>query len=129
MSQGQRRTHGWLSRLQGESGEPFLPQVGELYLINTRICFGFDPAADRPAVVLCVPPDRTSRSPIQLVTRTSQPVSGGVTHPADKALQLDRDGTFSDLVSVEQQLWRSPNVRLLGLLPEPYLSLVVRRFS
>jgi len=33
------------------------------------------------------------------------------------------------LVSVEQQLWRPQNVECLGVLPEPFLSDVLRRFS
>jgi hypothetical protein len=129
MSSGGGRSHAWLPRRKGEPGEPFLPKVGELYLVNTFIySIGHDPAADRPAVVICVPPDPSSRSPIQLVTRTSKPVPG-VRHPADLSLKLNRNGVFSDLVSVEQQLWRPENVEYLGLLPEPCLSDVLRRFS
>ena len=129
MSRGGGRSHAWLSRQKGESGEPFLPKVGELYLVSTIIyTFGHDPAADRQAVVICVPPEPASRSPIQLVTRTSK-TAPGIAHPADMSLGLDRDGVFSDLVSIEQQLWRPPNVELLGVLPEPFLAAVLRRFS
>ncbi len=129
MSRGGGRSHAWLARKKGESGEPFLPKVGELYLVSTIIySFGHDPAADRPAVVICVPPERASHSPIQLVTRTSNPVPG-VPHPADMSLGCDRDGVFSDLVSIEQQLWTPQNVECLGVLPEPFLSDVLRRFS
>jgi hypothetical protein len=57
MSRGDGRSHAWLARKKGELGEPFLPKVGELYLVNTTIyTFGHDPAADRPAVVISVPP-------------------------------------------------------------------------
>lgn len=129
MSRGGGRSHAWLARKKGEPGEPFLPTVGELYLVSTIIfSFGHDPAAERPAVVISVPPERVSHSPIQLVTRTSKPVPG-VPHPADRSLRLDRDGVFSDLVSVERQLWRPQNVERLGILPEPFLSDVLRRFS
>ena len=77
MSRGGDRSHAWLARTKGESGEPFLPKVGELYLVNTIIyTFGHDPAAERPAVVISVPPELTSHSPIQLVTRTSKRVAG-----------------------------------------------------
>jgi hypothetical protein len=62
-----------------------------------------------------------------MVTRTSRP-AGGIKHPADKSLNLDCDGTFSVLVSVEQQLWRPENVELLGVLCEPYLNQVIERF-
>lgn len=129
MSRGKGRSHAWLARKKEQAGEPFLPKVGELYLVDTTIyTFGHDPAAARPAVVMCVPPDRASRSPIRLVTRTSKSAPG-VRHPADKSLGCDRDGVFSDLVTVEQQMWAPQNVKLLGVLSEPFLSDVLRRFS
>ena len=123
------RSHAWLPRLKGEAGEPFLPKVGELYRVDTIIySFGHDPAAARPAVVVCVPPPSVRHSPIQLATRTSKS-SRGVPHPADLALGCDRDGVFSDLVSVEQQLWTPRNVEFLGVLQDPYLTSVLERFS
>jgi hypothetical protein len=128
MARDQRRPHALLAQLTGEQGDPFLPKVGQLYRVNTLIyAFGHDKAAARPAVVLCVPPSQASKSPIQLVTRTSKPARG-IEHPADMSLNLDRDGTFSVLVSVEQQLWRPENVELLGVLSEPYLTQVIERF-
>jgi hypothetical protein len=129
MSRGSDRSHAWLPRKKGAAEEPFLPKVGELYLVSTIVySFGYDPAADRPAVVIFVPSLLASHSPIQLVTRTSRRVPG-VSHPADASLKCDRDGVFSDLVSVEQQLWRPENVECLGVLPEPFLSAVLGRFS
>jgi hypothetical protein len=129
MSQEKRRSHAWLPRKKGAPGEPFLPRVGELYLVDTRIYPGCDPAADRPVVVFSVPYDRTSRSPIRVVTRTSQPIRRGVQHPADRSLRLELDGTFSDLVSIEQQMWRPENVEFRGMLPDPYLTEVLGRFE
>jgi hypothetical protein len=126
MSRGDGRSHAWLARPKGESCDPFLPQIGELYLVTT-IIYGHDPAADRPAVVLTVTAQPT-HTPIQLVTRTSKRVPG-VPHPADTSLKCDRDGVFSDLVSVERQLWTPQNVEYLGVLPEPFLSAVVERFA
>jgi hypothetical protein len=124
------RSHAWLPKKKGEPGEPFLPTIGQLYLVNTTIyMIGHDPAAARPAVVVVVPAEPGSRFPIQIVTRTSKPVPGGVRHPADRALQLECDGVFADLTSVEQQLWRPENVELRGMLPEPFLSDVLRRFT
>lgn len=130
MSRGDGRSHAWLPRKKGDSDEPFLPKLGELYLVSTIIyTFGYDdPAADRPAVVISVAPEQVSHRPIRLVTRTSQQVPG-VAHPADRSLNLDRNGVFSDLASVEQQLWTPRNVELLGILPEPFLSKVLERFS
>ena len=129
MSANGRRSHAWLPQSKGEPGDPFLPKVGELYLVDTAIySFGTDPAADRRAVVVNVPSSQSSRSPIQIATRTSQPV-GGVAHPADNSVGCDRDGVFSDLASIEQQLWRPENVQYLGELPEPFLAAVLRRFT
>jgi hypothetical protein len=131
MSNSGRRSHDWLAKAKGEPGEPFLPKVGELYLITTTIfTLRYDPGASRPAVVIVVPAELGSRFPIEVVTRTSQKVPG-VSHPADRKLSshLDKDGVFSDLTQIEQQLWRPENVTLLGELPEPYLSSVLGRFA
>jgi len=131
MSNSGRRSHDWLAKAKGESGEPFLPKVGELYLITTTIfTLRYDPGASRPAVVIVVPAEAGSRFPIEVVTRTSQKVPG-VAHPADRKLSshLDKDGVFSDLTQIEQQLWRPENVMRLGELPEPYLSSVLGRFA
>jgi hypothetical protein len=116
------------SKLGGEQGEPFLPEVGQIYLVRT-IIYGYDPAADRRAVVTCVPPPSVPHSPVRIVTRTSQKTAPGVPHPADLALQCDLDGVFSNLTSVEQRLWRPENVKLLGVLTDPYLAKVLERFS
>lgn len=127
MARDQRRQHALLAKLKGDRGEPFLPTVGQLYRVDTLIYAAHDPAAARPAVVVCVPPSPDSKSPIQIVTRTSQSVRG-IHHPADCSVHLDRPGTFSNLTSAEQQLWRSGNVELLGVLAEPYLARVLERF-
>ena len=127
MSRGDGRSHAWVQRQKGDSDEPFVPKLGELYRVST-IIYGYDPAADRPAVVISVASDQVLRRPIRLVTRTSKH-SPGVAHPADGSLGLDRDGVFSDLVSVEQQMWTPRNVERLGVLPEPFLSEVLERFS
>jgi hypothetical protein len=103
--------------------------VGQLYLVETTIySLGNDPAADRRAVVITVPPGPESKGPIQIITRTSRKAPG-VAHPADLSIRCDRNGVFSSLASVEQQLWRPGNVQLLGVLPEPYLARVLERFG
>ncbi|GAB3429054.1 hypothetical protein GCM10027569_73450 [Flindersiella endophytica] len=128
MSRDNGRSHAQLPRRKGDSGEPFLPKVGELYLVATFIYSTFDPAADRPVVVIMVPPGPESRFPIQFVTRTSKQAPG-VPHPVDMQLGCDRDGVFSSLASAEQQLWTPQNVQRLGVLPDPYWSKVRERFS
>jgi hypothetical protein len=124
-----RSKHALFPKDLGPLGEPFLPAVGELYLIDTAVyTLGIDPAANRRAVVITVPAISGSKAPVQVVTRTSQDVPG-VGHPADLSIVCDLDGVFSDLVSIEQQTWRPGNVLKLGDLPEPYRSRVLERFS
>lgn len=94
--------------------------MGAVYQVNTLIYSSHDPAPERPAVVVAVPAVAHGR--IQIVTRTSEAVEGGVTHPPDPLLGLDRDGYFVGLNSVDQQLWTAASVRYLGLLPDPYLA-------
>ena len=128
MPPGRRRSHAWLARTKGNSDVPFLPWRGQLYLVNSLAYVGSDPAAERPAVVIADVPDEASHRPIQIVTRTSQHARG-VAHPADPSLKCDKDGVFSHLTSVERLLWTPSNVELLGDLPAPYLTAVMRRFG
>ncbi|WP_280395641.1 hypothetical protein [Nocardia brasiliensis] len=97
--------------------------------MNTIIYCSHDPAAVRPVVVICVPHAETSHGVIQFVTRTSKPVQGGIGHPADRSLHLDREGIFSRLASAERRLWTPQNVERLGVLNDPYLYRVLERFS
>lgn len=121
------RAPGHDARL-GPTSHP-LPIVGELYQVNTMIfTLGSDRAPERPAVVVSIPPISAAHFPIQLVTRTSKPVAG-VKHPMDPNLELDRDGVFADLASVEPVLWLPSNVRYLGVLSDPFLGEVLRRFG
>lgn len=121
-----RNTHALLPPDFGPPGPPFLPQVGQVYLVRTLIYWSSDPAAARPSVIFSVPALAFAR--IQLVTRTTKSVKG-VEHKADPALGLDRDGVFADFVSVEQQLWRPNNVKLLGVLPQQVLEDVLAWFA
>jgi hypothetical protein len=127
---GHRSRHALLPTLKGEPGDPFLPDVRELYLISTAVfTFGFtDPAADRRAVVITRPVTAGSNGVIQVVTRTSDVRAPGVRHPADLSLRCEKDGVFSDLGSVEQQLWTPENVERLGVLPEPFWAAIEGRF-
>jgi hypothetical protein len=117
-----------LAKMKGAPGAPFLPRVGELYRVRTLIYSSTDKAAVRPAVVLCVPPNLMPSSWIQVVTRSTQDVPG-VKHPADNSLGLNSNGTFSRVMSIEAKLWQPGDVEPLGVLPEPYWSQVMARFS
>lgn len=104
-------------------GGPFLPEVGEVYQIDTLIKFSSDPKAERPCVVVSVPTAAHQR--IGIVCRTSDTDVEGVSHPADPELDMNLDGVFAGLDSVEQQLWTAANVRYLGRLPDPWLTAVL----
>lgn len=104
-------------------GKSFLPEIGEVFQINGLIHTSGDIKAERPCVVVAVPLATHQR--IGIVTRTSNTNVSGVAHPADPDLDLNLAGVFAGYSSVEQQLWRSSNVRYLGRLPDPWLSLVL----
>lgn len=125
---GRGSRHALLPVSKGASTVPFVPLVGELYLISTAVfTFGFtDPAADRRAVVISVAAG--TGGVIQVVTRTSDLEAPGVRHPKDMSLGCDRDGVFSDLGSVERQFWTPVNVKPLGVLPDPFLADVKARY-
>lgn len=131
---GRRKAHAILARNMERpggkerpggtgDGEPFTPEVGEVYQIKTDIYMTFDPKAERPCVVVAVPMAAHQR--IGIVTRTSDTDVDGVDYPADPNLDLDLDGVFAGYNSVEQQLWTSANVRYLGTLPDPWLTSVL----
>ena len=62
---------------------------------------------------------------IMIVCRTSDTDVEGVSHPADRELDMNLDGVFAGLDSVEQGLWTSANVRFLGRLGDPWLTAVL----
>jgi hypothetical protein len=118
-------SHALLAPSFDPPGPPFLPAEGDVYWIRTLLYSSTDPAPARPAVVLTVPALASAR--IQLVTRSSKRVPG-VAHAADAILDLDHDGVFSDLVSVERSAWCPQNIRRCGRLEESVWQAVQDRF-
>lgn len=129
MTRGDRKRHRLLGPDLGPFGDPALPTVGELYEVRSLLYQSNDPADVRRSVVLGVPPNETPGAYIQIVTRTSDTTMPGVFHPADLNIECDRDGVFSELRVCLAESWRPGNVRLLGVLPEPYLTSVLDRFG
>jgi hypothetical protein len=129
MSGGQRKPHHVLAPDFGPLGQPALPAVGELYLVRTLLYSSTDPAAARRAVVVQVPPAPSPAARIRIATRTSDASAAGVAHPHDLAIGCDLDGVFSDAGSCTASSWRPGNVKILGVLPEPFLTRVLEWFA
>jgi len=121
MGGDRRRRHALLAPDLGQFGTPYLPIVGELYLVRTLLYSSTDPAPARRAAVVGVPSILTPATRIRLVTRTSDLKVPGVQHEQDLALGCDLDGVFSDPVSCLASSWRPGDVKLLGPLPQVVL--------
>jgi hypothetical protein len=68
---------------------------------------------------------------VMVITRTTEPGVRGVPHPPDRAMGLNKPGVFAGrrLHSAEARLFRPPQVDYVGVLPEPYLSQVLRLYE
>lgn len=113
-------------RREDPLGVPFLPSVGQVYLVATIIFQPADKKPRRPVVVVGAPLDLRGR--VAVVARTSDTDEDGIAHAADLALGLDKDGVFARLKTTEAQLWTPRNVLLRGSLPADVLRDVVARW-
>jgi len=129
MTGERRRPHALLAPDLGPAGRPFVPKVGELYLVRTLLYSSADKAAARRAAVCSVPDVIAVASRIQLVTRTSDTTVPGVKHERGLSVSCDRPGVFSNLVSCLASSWRSGDVKLLGVLPAQLVDELLARFS
>jgi hypothetical protein len=116
MGSNQRRRHALLAPDLGPYGPPYLPVVGELYLVRTLLYSSADPAPARRAIVVGVPSALTPTARVRLVTRTSDMTVPGFRHDRDMTVGCNLDGVFSDPVSCLASSWRPGDVKLLGLL-------------
>ena len=108
-------------------GPPFVPQVGDVFLVVPYLLYSStDTASVRPAVVIEVPERIDAR--IRIVTRTSDLRVGGIRHGVAPQLGLDRPGVWSNLVSVERSLWCPQAARWKGPLESAILEDVLERF-
>ncbi len=105
---------------------PFLPSLGQVYLVATVLFQPPDKKPRRPFAVVEAP--LSLRGRIAVVARTTDTDVDGVRHDADPALSLDQDGVFALLKSVEAQEWTPRNVLLYGQLPPAVLQQVMRRW-
>jgi len=107
--------------------DPYLPKVGELYLVGKEILNEIDVHPKRPAVVIEVPTDPNGF--IEIVTRTTDLTRPGVPHAATPTEHLRHPGVFSYLRSASAVLWKRPRVEWLGELDEATLEAVLEMFS
>lgn len=84
-----------------------------------------DPRLARPIVVVRVDPDPDSD--IHFVARTKDRSADGVDHPRDRELDLNLDGVWEPTpYSMRRQRLSEPGVDRRGVVPEPYLSEVLK---
>jgi hypothetical protein len=107
--------------------DPYIPKVGELYLVAKEILGVVDIHPKRPAVVIEVPADLNGR--IHVVTRTTDMERPGVPHAAVASDQLDQPGVFGYLRSAAAIVWKRPYVEYLGVLGDEILSAVLEWFA
>lgn len=127
------RTCGWLwpsyLRRRSELTEFELPSVGEVYWAETWIFGGSDPKPRRPCTVVRAPVSLTDV--VFVITRTTDKELRGVEHPADAGLGLNKPAVFplTNLRHAEARLFTPPQVERVGILPEPYLSRLLKLYE
>ncbi len=129
MTNRQQQRHSLFGPDLGPYGPPTLPTVGGLYLVRTLLYQSDDPADKRRAVVVGSPSAPGPLTYVRIATRTSKTTVAGVRHPADLSIGCDVDGVFSEPRVVLSSSWRPGDVKLLGILPAPYLADVLDRFG
>ncbi len=109
-------------------GEPFLPEVGAVYWVETTILAPGvgDPEARRPVVVVAAP--ATVDGTATVVSRSTTD-GFGVDHPAGGHLGFSVAGRFSRRHPVPCRLWTARDVTLVGPLDHDLLAAVVARFT
>lgn len=106
-----------------------LPEIGEVYRVDTWILSGRDPRQSRPAVVVRAPSSDLER--VFVITATKDVSQSGVHHPPDRTLGLTLESVFAlkHLRSAEARYFEPPQVRLFGKLKDPYLSAVLELYE
>jgi hypothetical protein len=107
-------------------GEPFLPEAGMVYWVETTILPPADAEWRRPVVVLA--PPETVNGTVTVVARSGTD-DFGVEHPADPDLGLSRPGRFSRRHPVQGRLWTRRDVAPIGPLDDAVFAAVVARFT
>lgn len=112
----------------GLRDDPYLPNPGDVYWVDTSILDNHDPKPKRPALVARVPHSLTGR--IILVTRTTDLTrTPGVPSPPDRSLQLNKPGIWGYVASAEASLWTPSMVTRCGVGDAAHLRAVRQEFQ
>lgn len=102
---------------------PFLPNAGEVYWVNTEVLYGRDPKPDRPVLVVGVPQSTSEK--ITVVTRTTDLTQPGAFSAADLNLDLNKPGIWSRPRTARVSMWFPPRVRWCGVVDRSELEEVI----
>jgi len=117
----------------GPAEPTYLPNVGDVYLVSSRLLGSrdepaFSAAGDLvPVVVIAVP--RLASARIQVVRRTGDRAAPGIPHGPAPQLGLDQRGVWTNVVTVDKSLWTSRDARWRGPLERVVLADVLERFA
>lgn len=102
---------------------PFLPNAGEVYWVNTRVLNGVDLKRHRPVLVVSVP--QTGYDYITVVTRTTDLTQLGAYSDADLNLDLNKPGVWSWPRTAGLSMWFPPWVSWCGAVDRSELEEVI----
>lgn len=117
----------------GPAEPAYLPNVGDVYLVSSRLLGsrddrGLGSAAEQvPVVVIAVP--RLTSARIQVVTRTSDRTAPGIPHGPAPQLGLHQRGVWTNVVTVDKSVWTTRDARWRGPLEQVVLADVLDRFA
>ena len=106
--------------------DPFRPEAGMVYWVETTILPGDDPDLRRAVVVLAEP--RRPFGTVRVAVR-SGPEDGGIEHPGGGPLGFSGPGRFSSCHPVQSHLWTAQNVAPVGPLDEDVFAAVREQFA
>lgn len=117
-----------MNKIPDPNEEPYLPEVGEVYWVNSTITTQEDQKPGRPMLVMKVPED--TGGIIDVVTRTSKTQHRpGVPSAIDPALRLDKPGVWGYPRKAYAFLWTPSMVEWRGKATEELLEQVREEFG
>jgi hypothetical protein len=108
------------------TSQPYIPDVGRLYWLESELLDPHDPEERRPGVVVSAP--ETLFGTVNVAMRSTTD-GYGVAHDQCHDLGLGKAGHFSRLRPVQCQLWTPDAARSSELLDAETFAWVLRRFD